>query len=329
MNQPATERLRLAGLEETRRSFPEDFPPNRVTFTLAITILKRLLGEDWLHANVLQDADFSRPNGFFRIEFSSDERREFKTARVLDFAETLFNLQRVEGFDDRVAQMRTADPEATFAEFDFGKFLYVHGIDFRFVIPTGTRGQDYDYSLRYADGRTACADAKCRVEESQIRPESIRHALETARKRNLPKDEPGIVFVKVPQAWIEQTNVLGEVTAVVRDFLRQTQRMVLVVLYSPLFILRNDQKMMWMRHLFHEIENQVHRFDCGKSWLLFRDVIALPEWQGMPPFWQRIFSKGSVNGVSDVRDLFGLDDAHRRLESALRAEALPGADPSE
>jgi hypothetical protein len=36
--------------------------------------------------------------------------------------------------------MRTGDEESGFAEFDFGRFLYIHDIDFRFVIPTGKKG---------------------------------------------------------------------------------------------------------------------------------------------------------------------------------------------
>src|SRR3990167_5592670 len=324
MNQPRTERITLSGLELTRHSFPTDFTPNRSTFTLAITVLKRFLGEGWLRANVLQDAQLSMPDGFFRMEFSSDDRRELKTTRVLDFAETLFNLQHIHGFDDRIDQMRTADAEATFAEFDFGRFLYIHDIDFRFVVPTGKRGQDYDCSITYEDGRKACADTKCRTEESEVRPESIRHALEPARKRNLPKDKPGIVFVKVPQAWIEQPNVLGKDTAIARDFLRQTKRIVLVVLYSSVLILRKEEKMIWMRHLHREVENPEHRFDRTKSWLLFQHFDVRPEWQGMPPKWHRIFTKGSVREVSGVRDLFGTDDAHRRLEAAFRDDVLPG-----
>ena len=141
--------------------------------------------------------------GFFRMDFSSPEKRQLKATRILDFAETLINLQEVRGFNERINQMRTCDPESTFAELDFGRFLYIHDIDFCFVTPTGKKSQDYDCAVAYCDGRAACADAKCRIEDSEIQPRAIRHALETARKKNLPKDELGIVFIKVPQAWME------------------------------------------------------------------------------------------------------------------------------
>jgi hypothetical protein len=56
-------------------------------------------------------------------------------ARILDLAENLFNLQLVEGFDDRVDQLRTGDIESTIAEFDLARFLYIHDLAFKFVMP--------------------------------------------------------------------------------------------------------------------------------------------------------------------------------------------------
>jgi hypothetical protein len=56
--------------------------------------------------------------------------------------------QHVEGFDDRVEQMRTGSIEATFAEFDFGRFLYIHDIDFKFVTACGVAGKDYEDTIR-------------------------------------------------------------------------------------------------------------------------------------------------------------------------------------
>ena len=129
---------------------------------------------------------------------------ESKTSRLLDFAENLFNLQNIDGFDDRVNRLRADSMiESTFAEFDFARFLYIHDIDFKFVVPCGVAGKDYDYRIRYADGREVCADAKCRLEGTQMRADTIVNALKKARSNNLPHDEPGAVFVKVPASWLE------------------------------------------------------------------------------------------------------------------------------
>jgi hypothetical protein len=203
-------RITQANLLQTVATFAPEIRanPDWTTWTLATSVIGHFLGKDWVKANI-PHREGADSTGFFQVDFSSIERRDAKSARMLDFAETLFNLQHVSGFDDRIAHMRTADAEAALAELDLGRFLYIHGIGFRFVVPTGQRGQDYDCAVTYADQRTACADAKCRTESSEMRPEHIRHSLQAARKKNLPKDEPGIavlwrsrpIFCAVPSEW--------------------------------------------------------------------------------------------------------------------------------
>jgi hypothetical protein len=198
----APKRISFADLMETARSFPQEVrdDPARLTFTLAVSVIRHFFGRQWCEDHIIQDAAHSRPAGFLRIDYTPGFEGERKTSRILDFAETLFNLQNVVDFDDRVEQMRTAEVEAAFAEFDFGRFLYLHDIAFKFVTPSGVKGKDYDCTVEYTDGREACADAKCRLEGTEVRAETIRNSLNKARTNNLPPDKPGIIFVKVPQS---------------------------------------------------------------------------------------------------------------------------------
>jgi hypothetical protein len=289
-------RFPLADLMETARSFPQEVrdDKNRLTFTLAVTVICHFFGKDWYYKHVFQDAENSKPPGFMRIDYTPGFEGERKTSRVLDFAETLFNLQNIEGFDDRVEQMHTAEVEAAFAEFDFARFLYIHDIEFKFVIPSGVKGQDYDFGVEYADGRDACADAKCRLEGTEMRAETVRNSLNKARQNNLPPDKPGIVFVKVPQTWLEQNEVRLGIYAVVRDFLRNTERVVSVVIYAVVVMELAEQKMMLLRHRFHEFLNDAHRFDMTKNWALFKDFKVPDDWGGMHPKWVRMFSQGFI-----------------------------------
>jgi hypothetical protein len=197
----APRRVSFADLMETAWSFPEEVraDPTRQTITLAITVIRHFFGKQWCEDHIIQDAAHSRPAGFLRLDFALGFEGERKTTRILDFAETLFNLQHIEGFDDRVDQMRAGQVEATFAEFDFACFLYLHDIPFKFVTPTGAKGKDYDFGIEYPDGREACADAKCRLEGTEVRADTIDNSFRKARTNNLPPDQPGIIFVKVPQ----------------------------------------------------------------------------------------------------------------------------------
>jgi hypothetical protein len=47
------------------------------------------------------------------------------------------------------------------------------------------KGKDYDFGIEYADGREACADAKCRLESTEVRADTIKNSLNKARTNNL------------------------------------------------------------------------------------------------------------------------------------------------
>jgi hypothetical protein len=290
----ATPRLHFADLMETARSFPQEVraDPNRQTFTMAVTVIRHFFGQQWCEDNIIQDAAHSRPAGFLRLDFTPEGER--KTSRILDFAEALLNLQHVDGFDNRVDQMRSGQVEATFAQFDFARFLYLHDIAFKFVTPTGVKGKDYDFGIEYADGRVACADAKCRLEGTEVRADTIKNSLNKARTNNLPRDKPGTIFVKVPQIWFERKNVHDSIGAVVKDFLRQTEIIVSVVVYATFTIELVDQKAMLLQHRFREFVYASHRFDRTKNWTLFNNYTVPEEWGGMHPKWIRVFSQGFV-----------------------------------
>jgi hypothetical protein len=287
-------RLTLPDIESTKAAFPPEVrsESGKTKWYLATAIIRHFLGDPWVRTHMVWDPanPSASPAGFFRMDFSSDEARERKSVRILDFAEMLFNLQNVKGFDDRVEHMKTSDPEATFAEFDFGRLLYVHNIDFAFVVPRSRAGEDYDCLLTYADGRTACADAKCRLESSEMRPEAVHHALEAARKQNLPKNAPGVIFVKVPESWLKTDEVRLGVADVAKRFLRQTERIVSVILYVNLTIY--DERLLRQRYLLEETPNPKHRFDRSKSWIVFQPFNVPANWTGMPPKWQRILTLG-------------------------------------
>jgi hypothetical protein len=132
------------------------------------------------------------------------------------------------------------------------------------------------------------------LEGTEVRAETIRNSLNRARTNNLPPDKPGIVFVKVPQTWLEQDDVRKDIYSVVEGFLRNTERIVSVVVYATVVLELADQKMMLMRHRFNEFLNASHRFDATKSWALFKDYKVPEEWGGMHPKWVRVFSQGFI-----------------------------------
>ena len=81
----------------------------------------------------------------------------------------------------------------------------------------------------------------------------------------------------------------------VERFLRNTRRIVSVVVYATPAIELAGQNMMLLGHRYKEFPNASHRFDRTKSWTLFEGHIVPAEWGGMPPWWVRVFSRGSIS----------------------------------
>jgi hypothetical protein len=287
-------RIATTDLQAIIDGFPREVheEPGRLMFTLAVKIIRHYLGQQWYEEHIFQDSGQTRPPGFLRMNFSRGFEGERVNARRLDLAETLFNLQHIEGFDDRAEQLRRGNIESTIAEFDLARFLHLHDVVFKFVAPIGERGKDFDFAVTYGDGREACVDAKCRLEGTEVRAETIRNSLNKARQNNLPADRPGIIFVKVPQRWIEDDSVRADMHEVVKGFLRNSRRVVSVVLYTIAVSAMPDRELVLMRHRFDERPNSFHRFDLTKTWTLFQDYKIPREWGGMHPKWMRVLSKG-------------------------------------
>jgi hypothetical protein len=280
-------RLTVDDLHRIVRTFPEEIQnaDGGRTVVLAQSIIAHFFGRDWFTAHIRPDAP--KP-GFLNYDFSSDQRREATSFRVVELAESLFNLQNIPGFDDTIAQMKGGGDkiEATCAELDFGRFLYIHDVAFRFNVPSMKKGADYDVELIYRDGLAVPADAKCKLESTDIDPRSISKTLEKGRKQ-LPADRPGAIFLKVPQSWVADTAIAAEMVSEGQRFFRNTDRSISVKFYVSHLMIGDG--MIMHRHAVREITNERSKFNDGRNWDLFTDHPVPSSWNGMPPKWQRLF----------------------------------------
>ena len=275
-------------LRNAYAGFPEEIVSDfgRRHFTLWTAILARIFGREWVERHVL-NPNSSEAIGFLKLDFSADQARERKSLRLGLLAEMLLNLQNVPGFEHPVAQMRNGQIESGFAELEFGKLLYVNDIEFRFVDPRGRKkGEAYDFELTYPDGVIVCADAKCKLEGSQPNLTSLKHSLRDA-SRQLPKNRPSVIFVKVPQHWIETSGVYEAMGDETRRFLNGTKRIVSVKYYSSMEEFRPDGIL--LTHQYREISNPGNRFDTTRDWALFQSPSSpTSAWNGLPPKWKRL-----------------------------------------
>jgi hypothetical protein len=283
----AIPKLNFGDLEAFAASLPDEMrkEPGGTVAGIAFKTVAHFFGADWFASHIRHD---SLRRGFLNLDFSSNERREASTFRVIELAENLYNLQHIEGFTACIDQMRGGGEkvESTCAELDFGRFLYIHDIPFQFIVPQMVKGADYDFEVTYPDGLKVAADAKCKIEAAAIDPDTLRNSIRKARSQ-LPDDRPGIVFAKVPQTWLDDPATVQRMVSVARAALASTGRIVSVKFYVS--VLQIGDGMVWHRHAFREITNLSSRFHGGRNWDLFANYVVPSSWNGMPPKWQRIF----------------------------------------
>jgi hypothetical protein len=248
---------------------------------LGLGVIMHMLGEDWIHHYVSQEAKF--PN-MLTLTNSGGEIEAGRQLRLGDLAEVLFNLQNVPGFDECVERLKAGDIEATLAELDLGRFLYLHSVSFRYVVPISKKGSDYDVEITYPNGVTACADAKCKV-EGDFNARTIENSLETARKQ-LPKDKPGIVFVKHSSTWAKEN--FAELRDLTFKFFRRTERIVSVKYYVQPFERRGNSLV--HQHGYVEFSNPKTRFGENVNWDLF--PVGVLQNLKVPDHWQQILHYG-------------------------------------
>jgi hypothetical protein len=232
VNQTSLERLESCA-RDLREHHPSGTPDvDFISFGLATEYLRASVGNEWTnqmvfgqHPTVSRDCRAGR--GFMRAEAESAEQAYRNQQRTLRLAELLFNLQDVEGIDARLEDLRLGRVESTYSELEGGAFLRRRGVEFRYVTPSGTKGSDYDAEIPLPGGIKVNCEMKCKAEQTQLSDGAIRNPLQAARSQ-LPSGEPGLVFFKVPEAWIFQAEVAVVLPGIIDSFLRGTSRVTAV-----------------------------------------------------------------------------------------------------
>lgn len=184
--------------------------------------------------------------------------------------------------------MKNGEIEFGFAELEFGKLLYINDVEFRFVDPRNrAKGEAYDYEVTFPDGLTACADAKCKIEAHEATPTSVGNTLIKARKQ-LPKDRPAMIFVKVQSHWFTEPKIYSMLGEVTRGFFRNTRRIISV----KYFVNQSDylEDGILHTHRYREMSNPRNCFDPARTWQLFKPPDKQSMWNGLPSKWVRLIN---------------------------------------
>lgn len=205
-----------------------------VAFGMATEYLRALVDNEWTNQMVFGEhpivARSSRSGrAFMMAEAAAVDDQYRNQQRTLRIAELLFNLQDVDGIDARLEELCSGNVESIYSELEAGAFLLRRAVQFKYVNPSGIKGADYDAEIRLPDGAKVNCELKCKAEVTDLGEGAVRNPLQAARKQ-LPSGEPGLVFLKIPEAWVAQPETAHVVPTAIDAFLRGTSRVLAVVL---------------------------------------------------------------------------------------------------
>ena len=141
--------------------------PTARAYKLALAALTHVFGLEWRNNNI-----FQARTGFLRnvTDANTPLERETHFMRIILLAEMIWNLQDVNGFDACISQMFDGNQiESVYAELEIARLLFAHShATFEFRKPISVKASDYDLRITYPNGALACADTKCKFEETEI-----------------------------------------------------------------------------------------------------------------------------------------------------------------
>jgi hypothetical protein len=206
--------------------------------------------------------------------------------RIISLAEMLFNLQTVEGIEGRMAQICNDDIEATIAELEVARLLYWSKIPFRFIIPRGVKGLDYDIEIILPWTKVAC-EMKCKIDSTDLNEKTMKETLNQARSQ-IPTTMPGVIFVKIPERWIFDEKIAHVMRNTLDKFFRNSGRVATVFFLWEELHDRADGNLMHITRIRPDhnkhariplpgLTSMFYKYfaspDLRPKWIYFRDIV--------------------------------------------------------
>lgn len=166
---------------------------------LATFIAGSVFGYSWFEEVLAAD---ERPS-YFQLNQRSEATLPRSTTRVIELGEMVWNLHTVTGFEERANDIRTdmRGIEAKIGELMGGRFFKQFGIMFAFRPPRGQKQDDFDIEYVRTDSKLGRCEVKSKLEVTEFSVNTIKNTCKEA-KRQLPKEESGIILLRTPEDWV-------------------------------------------------------------------------------------------------------------------------------
>lgn len=235
-----------------------------------------------------------------------------KEMRRILLAEMLYNLQDKDKFPScwrDISSGNINQIESAYAVLEVVRALYGFALDrqlrVKFIKPEGDNGKKRpDLYVILSDGAKLYAEAKAKDSGSHFTIERVESRLSGAKKQ-LPKNRPGAVFIKIPVSWFFDEDKIKQMVGMVERSVARSPWVVSVVLFISNVHIEDSTvgSIVSEKVVFKEIPNEKHKFKRyrGREWGMFPETGAVsppPAWlnyNGMPATWQRLIWPVTVN----------------------------------
>jgi hypothetical protein len=199
---------------------------------MALEMSRFYFGDDWSNESQydqhqLEKKPSSARKYLLTCNKGSDEIRYMR--RVTRLAEAVYNLQKAPGFQAYRKKIREEDFQSEFGALECAGHLYRPGLNFRFQEPVGKKTEDFDAVIETASKRQMPCEFKTKLEETELTANSFRNALRHL-KDQLPRGEPGIAVLKIPEAWTKIAMIRASFEEGINEVVRQSTRIAGVVI---------------------------------------------------------------------------------------------------
>ncbi len=274
----------------------EGIPPLSRLYCLATDILIHILGYKWVFNNIFGQRPLDE---FLRSNPQSSPDNFKSTDRCVELAETLFNLQHVSGIETLIDSFKKKTVEANVAELQSAKLLYFNDIPFSVNIPSGNKTLDFDAIATIGGLKIPC-EFKCKLESTDLSKNTIKQVLSHARKQ-LPKDETSVIFLKIPEEWTHQDEGDELLTSVISNFLSTTTRINSVVYHWEEWEYRKSgQALRSLR--FNEIANPNSSVKLGRVLRKPGTFAVINKWTYLNQVVQGVLGESGLTRISPNSD---------------------------
>jgi hypothetical protein len=240
-------------VDEARHDAMQAFPdaePELINLAVASTIFINVLGPDWYFEHIMGE-----PGEHFSGGASGAGNKYVRVARELVLARDLLVCQYLPGFAEQRSELRARTVTGVAHELAVASALHQSDHTVEFVGRTGSRGHDFDLLI---DGLLA-TEVKAKEDDTPFSRSSLHTTLGTARKQ-LPNDGPGLIVLRIPDAWASDPQAMADAQVVIYEVLRQSQRVNAVLVMWDNWMFSESERAATLK-MFRVFENARPRTD--------------------------------------------------------------------